>query len=117
MRFAEDIIVRPYITEKSNDEMSQGKYTFVVYRRATKTDIKIAVEKLFGVKVIEVNTVNYDGKEKRMGVHVGNTPKWKKAIVKIDTDPKVVSYYESKGKQVTTSKKYKTEIPEFGGMQ
>ena len=117
MRFAEDIIIRPYITEKSNDDMSQGKYTFIVDRRATKNDISNAVEKLFDVKVINVNTINYDGKEKRMGVHVGNTPKWKKAIVTIDTDPKASFYYESKGKQVTTSKKYKTEIQEFGGMQ
>ncbi|NLY18678.1 MAG: 50S ribosomal protein L23 [Clostridiaceae bacterium] len=117
MRFAEDVIISPYITEKSNDEISQGKYTFIVARRATKTDIRNAVEKLFGVKVINVNTVNYEGKEKRMGVHVGTTPKWKKAIVKIDTDPKPVTYYDSNGKQVTTGKKYKTEIPEFGGMQ
>lgn len=116
MRFAEDIIIRPYITEKSNDEISLGKYTFIVDRRATKTDVRNAVEKLFGVKVIEVNTINYEGKEKRMGVHVGNTSKWKKAVVKIDTDPKAVAYYDANGKQVTTSKKYKTEIPEFGGM-
>jgi large subunit ribosomal protein L23 len=64
MSFAEDIIIRPYITEKSNEDMANGKYTFIVDCRATKTAVKNAVEKLFGVKVLEVNTVNYDGKKK-----------------------------------------------------
>ncbi len=117
MRFAEDIIIRPFVTEKSNDDMTEGKYTFVVDHRATKTAIKNAVEKLFNVKVITVNTVNYDGKEKKMGVHIGKTPKWKKAIVKIDTEPKAVAFLEKNGKQVTTNKKYKTSIEEFGGIQ
>ncbi|NMA65935.1 MAG: 50S ribosomal protein L23 [Clostridiaceae bacterium] len=114
MRFAEDIVIRPYITEKSNMEIAEGKYTFIVDKRATKTQIKQAVEKLFGVKVIAVNTVNYDGKEKRMGVHVGKTESFKKAVVKIDTDPKPVTYATKGGKTVTTSKKYKTTIEEFG---
>jgi len=117
MNYAEDIIIRPYITEKSNEEMADGKYTFIVDCRATKTAVKNAVEKLFGVKVLEVNTINYDGKKKRMGVHLGKTSKWKKAIVKIDTDPQPVVYLDKNGKHVTTGKKYKTEIPEFGGMQ
>jgi large subunit ribosomal protein L23 len=117
MRFEEDIILWPFVTEKSNYDIAEGKYTFIVDRRATKTEIRKAVEKLFNVKVINVNTINYEGKEKRMGVHVGKTPKWKKAIVKIDTNPKPVVYLDKDGKQVTTSKKYKTEIEEFGGMQ
>lgn len=117
MRLAEDIIIRPFVTEKSNDDMAQGKYTFVVDHRATKTAIKNAIEKLFNVKVVHVNTINYEGKEKRMGVHLGKTAKWKKAIVQIDTDPKPVTYLDKNGKQVSTSKKYKTEIEEFGGMQ
>jgi len=117
MRFAEDIIIRPFITEKSNNDISNGKYTFVVDYRATKTAVKNAVEKLFNVKVLDVNTVNYEGKEKRMGVHLGKTAKWKKAVVTIDTDPKPVSYLDENGKVVTTSKKYKTEIEGFGGMQ
>jgi large subunit ribosomal protein L23 len=117
MNFAEDIIIRPYITEKSNDDMADGKYTFIVDCRATKTEVKNAVEKLFGVKVLEVNTVNYGGKKKRMGVHLGKTSKWKKAVVKIDTDPQPVAYLDKNGKQVTTNKKFKTEIPEFGGIQ
>ncbi|NLK67932.1 MAG: 50S ribosomal protein L23 [Clostridiaceae bacterium] len=116
MRIAEDIIIRPYITEKSNDDMADGKYTFIVDYRAKKTEIKRAVEKLFNVKVIAVNTINYEGKQKRMGVHQGRTAKWKKAIVKIDTDPQPVAYLDKDGKQVSTSKKYKTEIQDFGGM-
>lgn len=117
MRFAEDILIRPYITEKSNMDMADGKYTFIVNKKATKTQIKIAVEKLFGVKVKAVNTVNYDGKEKRQGVHVGKTPSFKKAMVKIDMNPKPVSYAEKGGKTVTASKKYKTSIDEFGAAQ
>ncbi len=117
MKFAEDILIRPYITEKSNMDIAEGKYTFIVNKKATKTEVKQAVEKLFGVKVIAVNTVIYDGKEKRQGVHVGKTESFKKAIVKIDTDPKQISYATKGGKTVTTSKKYKTSIEEFGVAQ
>lgn len=117
MKFAEDILIRPYITEKSNMEIAEGKYTFIVNKKATKTEVKQAVEKLFGVKVIAVNTVNYDGKEKRQGVHVGKTESFKKAIVKIDTDPKPATYATKGGKTVTSSKKYKTSIEEFGVAQ
>jgi len=117
MKFAEDILIRPYITEKTNAEIAEGKYTFIVDKRATKTEIKQAVEKLFNVKVLKVNTVNYDGKEKRMGVHVGRTESFKKAIVKIDTNPQPVTYLAEGGKEVTASKKYKTSIDEFGVAQ
>ena len=114
MRAAEDILIRPYITEKSNDEIANGKYTFIVDVKATKTEIKQAVEKLFQVKGLKVITVNYEGKQKRMGVHEGYRPDWKIAIVKIDTDPKPVAYLTDGGKSVTTNKKYKTSIEEFG---
>ncbi|NLX76971.1 MAG: 50S ribosomal protein L23 [Clostridiaceae bacterium] len=117
MKLAEDIIIRPYITEKTYDNMADGKYTFIVDYRANKTQIKNAVEKLFNVKVLSVNTVNYSGKEKRLGVHLGKTSKWKKAIVKIDTNPQPVTYLDKDGKQVSTGRKYKTEIEEFGAMQ
>lgn len=117
MKFAEDILVRPYITEKTNADIAEGKYTFIVDKKATKTQVKQAVEKLFGVKVLSVNTVNYEGKEKRQGVHVGKTAAFKKAMVKIDTDPKPVSYATKGGKTATTSKKYKTSIEEFGVAQ
>jgi large subunit ribosomal protein L23 len=117
MKYAEDIILRPYITEKSNIEIAEGKYTFIVAKDATKTEIKQAVEKLFDVKVLKVNTINYEGKEKRMGVHVGRTESFKKAIVKIDTDPKPVTYLTKGGKTETVTKKYKTSIEEFGVAQ
>lgn len=117
MRAAEDIIKRPYITEKSNMEVMDGKYTFIVDVRATKTEIKHAVEKLFNVKVLKVNTINYEGKVKRMGVHQGPRPDWKKAIVKIDTNPKPVKYLTKGGKEDTISRKYKTSIEEFGATQ
>ena len=71
MKLAEDIIIRPYITEKTYDNMADGKYTFIVDYRANKTQIKNAVEKLFNVKVLSVNTVNYSGRKK-----IGRTP-WK----------------------------------------
>ena len=62
----EEIIIAPIITEKSNDGLNEGKYTFEVNPKATKIDIKNAVEKLFEVKVLKVNTMNVSGKEKRM---------------------------------------------------
>ena len=117
MRLAEDIILKPYITEKSNMEIAQGKYTFVVHVNATKTEVRMAVEKLFNVKVVSVNTVNMDGKIKRMGVHSGPRASWKKAVVKIDTDPKAQTYLAKGGKEVANNKKYKSSIEEFGVAQ
>lgn len=111
---AEDIIVRPIITEKSSFAMSEGKYTFEVSKKATKIDIRNAVEKLFGVKVINVNTVNVKGKPKRQGVHAGKTSDWKKAVVTIDTNPGEMTYLEKGGKEKKIDKKYKTSIAEFG---
>ncbi len=117
MRAPEDIIKRPYITEKSNSQVADGKYTFVVDTKATKTEVKIAVEKLFQVKVVQVNTINYQGKIKRMGVHQGPRSSWKKAIVKIDTNPETDSYLVKGGQEVKNTKKYKTSIEEFGFAQ
>ena len=114
MRSAEDIIIRPYITERSSDDMAEGKYTFLVDTRATKTEIKAAAEQLFNVKVLKVNTANYSGKMKRQGVHQGRTSKFKKAIVKIDLNPQSVVYLEKGGNEKAISKKYKTTIEEFG---
>ena len=65
----EDIIIKPIITEKSNEGIEEGKYTFKVDKRATKVEIARAVEKLFNVKVVKVNTVSVNGKSKRVGVH------------------------------------------------
>lgn len=117
MRFAEDIVIRPYITEKSNAEIGNGKYTFIVDASATKIQIKAAVEKLFQVKVLNVNTANYEGKVKRLGVHIGPRSNWKKATVKIDMDPKPEIYKTKGGKETSVNRKYKTNIEEFGVSQ
>jgi len=114
MRTPEDIILRPLITEKSNLEVAAGKYTFIVDVNATKTEVRQAVEKLFLVKVLQVNTMNYDGKLKRMGAHIGPRADWKKAIVKIDLEPKADSYLVKGGKEIANTRKYKTSIEEFG---
>ena len=111
---AQDIIIKPIITERSNADSALGKYTFAVARSATKTQVRIAVQELFGVKVVKVNTVNYDGKTKRQGVHSGKTPSWKKAVVTIDTDPKASTYLTKGGKTTSATRKYKNTIEEFG---
>ena len=113
---AEDIILAPVVTEKSNMDMQEGKYTFKVAKKATKIEIKNAVEKLFEVKVLKVNTITVKGKEKRVGVHLGKTSDWKKAIVTIDTEGKEVSYLGKGGKAVKVSKKYNTSIDAFSGV-
>ena len=113
MKFSEDIIIKPIITEKSYTAMAEGKYTFEVALDATKLEIKDAVEKLFSVKVMKVNTLRYDGKMKRVGAHLGRTKAWKKAIVQIDTNPSEEKYMTKGGKVVTSNKKYKTEIEEI----
>ncbi len=114
MKSAHDIIIRPVITEKSTSDAAIGKYTFVVASTATKPEISQACEKLFQVKVLQVNTVNYDGKSKRQGVHQGMTSSWKKAVVTISTDPQPETYQTAGGKAVQASRKYKTAIEEFG---
>ena len=111
----EDIIIEPIITEKSNDGLQEGKYTFKVNKKATKIDIAKAVEKLFEVKVLKVNTMAVKGKEKRVGRSVGKTSDWKKAIVMIDTNPEEKSYLAKGGKAKKISKKYKDSIDEFMG--
>ena len=111
----EDIIIKPIITEKSNDGLQDGKYTFRVNKKATKVDIARAVEKLFEVKVINVNTITVKGKEKRVGVHTGKTSDWKKAIVTIETNPDDLKYLAKGGKETKVSKKYKDSISEFMG--
>lgn len=113
----EDIIIKPIITEKSNVEMQAGKYTFEVNKKATKVDVKRAVEKLFNVKVLKVNTINVSGKEKRVGRNVGKTADWKKAIVSIDVNPGAEQSYLTKcGKVTKVTKKYNDSIAEVTGV-
>ncbi len=89
-----DVILKPVITEKSMAGMSENKYTFLVNPEANKTMIKEAVEKMFdGVKVASVNTMNYDGKNKRRGMVVGKTAKTKKAIVTLTADSKDIEIF------------------------
>ncbi len=111
----EEIIVRPIITEKSNMEIQMGKYTFEVNRNATKVQIAHAVEKLFDVRVLKVNTISVKGKEKRVGAHLGKTNDWKKAIVTIDTNPEARTYLTKGGKAVKEDRKFKESIDEFMG--
>lgn len=114
MRSPHDIIIRPVITEQSTYESGYGKYTFIVRSDAGKPEIRSAVEKLFNVKVLKVNTLKYKGKKKRLGVHQGRTASYKKAVVTIDQDPVAEKYLLAGGKVGTSTKKYKTEIEEFG---
>ncbi len=89
-----DIILKPVITEKSMNAMSDRKYTFLVNPDADKMMIKNAVEKMFdGVKVESVNTMNADGKTKRRGMTFGKTAKTKKAIVKLTADSKDIEIF------------------------
>lgn len=92
---AQDIIIKPLLTEKGYDGIADKKYTFVVVKSANKTQIKLAVEKLFGVKVASVNTVNCKGKLKRMGRNEGYTPDYKKAVVQLKEDSKSIEFFDS----------------------
>lgn len=92
---AEDIIIRPLLTEKGYDGIADKRYTFVVAKSANKTAIKLAVEKLFGVQVESVNTVNCKGKLKRMGRNAGYTPDYKKAVVQLKADSKAIEFFAS----------------------
>ena len=78
-----DILIRPKITERTTDLMADGKYVFIVDKRANKIQIADAVAEIFKVKVEKVNTVNVKGKTKRMGRTQGKRPDYKKAIVKL----------------------------------
>lgn len=87
MKTAGDIILTPVITERSVDQMADHKYTFKVAKNANKIEIAKAVEELFQVQVLKVNTINGTGHTKRLGRFVGKRPDYKKAIVTIHPDP------------------------------
>ena len=95
MKTAYDIIKRPIITEQSMSETEGKKYTFEVAKDANKIEIAKAVEEIFGVKVEKVNTINMDGKKKRLGAQpAGRRPSWKKAMVKLTADSKTIEFFE-----------------------
>ena len=96
MKLAQDIVIKPIITERSMSGIMQGKYTFEVAKTANKIEIANAIETLFpGTKVAAVNTMNVSGKTKRMGKNVGTTRSWKKAVVTIKADSKKIEFFES----------------------
>ena len=94
MKTAQDIILKPVITDKSMDDLQTGKYTFKVAKDANKSEIKKAVEQLFGVEVAKVNTLNVNGRNKRVGRYVGKTPDWKKAIITLTEGSKAIEFFE-----------------------
>ncbi len=92
---AQDIIIRPIITEKSMNGIAMKKYTFEVAPQAGKIEIRKAVEELFGVEVEKVNTMHVRGRLRRQGRNQGYTKAWKKAIVKLTDDSKGIEFFES----------------------
>lgn len=94
MKDPRDIIKRPVITERSADLMAEKKYTFEVSKKANKTEIKEAIETIFGVKVQNVNTINLKGKFKRMGRYGGYRADRKKAIVQLTPDSQDLEFFE-----------------------
>ena len=94
MKFAQDIILKPVISEKSMDMSASKKYTFKVAKDATKPEIAKAVEELFGVKVAAVNTISMKRKPKRVRFAPGYTAAWKKAIVTLTADSKTIEFFD-----------------------
>ena len=91
---AQDIVIRPIITEKSMLGATEKKYTFEVAKKANKIEIAKAVEEVFGVKVAKVNTVNVRGRLRRQGRYQGYTRSWKKAYVTLTQDSKNIEFFE-----------------------
>ena len=94
MKAPQDIILKPVITERSMDDLQAGKYTFKVAKDANKSEIKKAVEQLFGVEVAKVNTLNVNGSNKRVGRYFGKTADWKKAIITLTEGSKTIEFFE-----------------------
>ena len=95
MKMAQDIIIKPIITEESMKGAADRKYTFQVAKDANKIEIAKAVEELFGVKVAKVNTISVRGKYRRQGWTGGYTAAAKKAIVTLKADSKGIEFFES----------------------
>ena len=92
---AHDIIIKPLLSEKSYAGIKDKKYSFIVAKNANITQIKLAIEEIFDVKVEKVNTANVRGKLKRQGKYEGYTPDYKKAIVKLTADSKTIAFFDS----------------------
>ena len=94
MKSSYDIVIKPIITESSMSGLAERKYTFKVAKTANKVEIKNAIEEIFKVKVESVNTINMKSKPKRLGVHLGKTSEWKKAIVTLTSDSKTIEFFD-----------------------
>ena len=94
VKTAQDIILKPVITEASMEDLRAGKYTFKVALTANKIEIKDAVEEIFGVKVASVHTMRVRGRFRRMGRNEGTTPAWKKAIVTRAEGSKTIAFFD-----------------------
>lgn len=92
MKDKRSIIIHPIMTEKSFKLQKENKYVFRVDPRATKPEIKKAVEEMFGVTVLKVNTINVKGKKKRLGRFEGRTSSWKKAIVFVKPGERIKAF-------------------------
>ena len=95
MKLSQDIIIKPIITEKSMDMLADKRYVFKVAADATKPEIAAAVEEMFDVEVASVNTISMKKKPKRLGVHMGFTGEWKKAIVTLKPSSKTIAFFDS----------------------
>jgi len=95
MKNPRDIIKRPVITERTSEFIEQLKYVFEVDLKANKTEIKQAVESIFGVKVVSVNTLRVPAKPRRYGRYSGYTSEWKKAIVQLAEGSKPLDFFEA----------------------
>lgn len=89
-----DVLIRPLITEKATNMMQDNKYSFIVALNANKIEIRQAVEEIFKVKVMKVNTIRVLGKVKRMGRSQGKRPDFKKAIVKLAPGHRIEEFFE-----------------------
>ncbi|WP_130861937.1 50S ribosomal protein L23 [Bacilliculturomica massiliensis] len=94
MRTPYDVIIKPVISERSMDDAQERKYTFKVATDANKTEVKLALEEIFGVEIAKVNIMNVNGKIKRMGRNVGRTPDYKKAIVTLTEKSKEIEFFQ-----------------------
>ena len=94
MKAAQDIVIAPIITEKTMSVIADKKYTFKVATDANKVEIAAAIEKLFGVEVAKVNTVNVRGHKRRMGRYEGTTAAWKKAVVTLSEKSKTIEFFD-----------------------
>lgn len=94
MRNPHEVLIKPVVSEKSTGLMEENKYTFEVDRKANKIEIKHAVETIFKVTVLDVNTMHVPGKMKRQGRFQGLTPSWKKAIVTLQAGQRLPIFEE-----------------------